>query len=402
MMFRQQFLRQRVVFKHASVMYQPAFAMSTATLPKPTQPSFCSGPTPKRPGYDINNLKSALLGRSHRSAQGKAKIKLVLDKTKQILGLPEDYRVAIVPASDTGAVEMAMWSLLGERPVDCLYWESFGKGWYSTIKKELKLNVNDLGTNTYGELPDLSKVNPDNDLIFTFNGTTSGVKVPKGLDFISDTRTGLTIADATSGIFSQDMTPYSKLDVITFSFQKVLGGEGAHGILILSPRAVQRLESYVPPWPMPKIFTMTKKGKLDEALFKDSPINTPSMLVLEDYLDALTWVESIGGVAGCEAKSNANLKVIEDFCEGKDWINLLCADKNVRSNTSVCLTLKCEAAEIKKITKHLGSENVAFDIDGYRDAPPSLRIWCGATVETEDLAKLMPWIEQAYNNRASL
>ena len=362
---------------------------------KPVNPNFSSGPCSKRPGYDVSELGIATLGRSHRSSIGKAELQRACEETAEILGLPDGYRVGVVPASDTGAVEMALWSLLGSRPVDVFSWESFGQGWLSDILKQLKLeDVNDYGAD-YGQLPDLGQANPDHDIVFTWNGTTSGVKVPNG-EWISDQRTGLTICDATSAVFAMPM-PWEKLDVVTFSWQKVLGGEGAHGMLILSPRAVERLESYTPPWPLPKIFRLTKGGKLIEGIFKGATINTPSMLCVADYLDALDWVKSLGGVDATIARADASLQAIADFVAERDWIEFLAADEGIRSNTSVCLSLDLDADQVKQVVKLLDNEGVAYDIGAYRDAPAGLRIWCGATVETSDVELLMPWIEWAYN-----
>ena len=362
---------------------------------KPVNPNFSSGPCSKRPGYNVNDLDISTLGRSHRSSPGKAALLQACQETAQVLGLPEGYRVGVVPASDTGAVEMALWSMLGARPVDVFSWESFGQGWLSDITKQLKLdNVSDYHAD-YGSLPDLQQANPEHDIVFTWNGTTSGVKVPNG-DWISDERQGLTICDATSAVFAMPM-PWEKLDVVTFSWQKVLGGEGAHGMLILSPRAVERLESYTPPWPLPKIFRLTKGGKLIDGIFTGATINTPSMLCVADYLDALNWVKQQGGVEGTIARSEANLKVIESFVAERDWISFLAEDASIRSNTSVCLSLELSADQVKQVVKLLDSEAVAYDIGAYRDAPAGLRIWCGATVELTDLELLMPWIEWAYN-----
>ncbi len=361
---------------------------------KPNNPNFSSGPCSKRPGYDVSSLQLETLGRSHRAAIGKNALKRACDDTAKILGLPEGYRVGIVAASDTGAMEMALWSLLGPKPVDVLAWESFGSGWVTDINKQLKLpEVNSLVAD-YGQIPDLTQVDCRHDVVFTWNGTTSGVKVPNA-DWIDDNREGLTICDATSAVFAMEL-PWQKLDVITFSWQKVLGGEGAHGVLILSPRAVERLESYTPPWPMPKIFRLTKNGKLIEGIFKGATINTPSMLCVADYLDALQWVESIGGVSATIAKSNVNMAVITAFVEQHDWINFLAESEELRSNTSVCLSLDASAEQVDQIVNLLADEKVAFDIGAYRDAPTGLRIWCGATVEASDLSALMPWLTWAY------
>ena len=362
---------------------------------KPNNPNFSSGPCSKRPGYTLDALKDAPLGRSHRSALGKAKLVEAIEKTKKILGLPEGYRVGIVPASDTGAFEMAMWSMLGAKGVDVLYWESFGQGWATDIQKQLKIADVTVRSAEYGELPDLTKVNFDNDVVFTWNGTTGGAKLPNG-NWIPANRNGLTLCDATSAVFAMEM-PWDKLDVVTYSWQKVLGGEAAHGMLILSPRAVERLESYTPSWPMPKIFRLTKGGKISEEIFEGSTINTPSMLCNEDYLDALNWAESLGGVPALIKRSEANLTAIEKFVAKNDWIDFLAKDKTIRSNTSVCLTLKLEADKVKALIKLLASEKVAYDIGAYKDAPSGLRLWCGGTIETSDVEALLPWIEWAYN-----
>jgi len=368
--------------------------LSTKPSVKPNNPNFSSGPCSKRPGYDVNNLKIDTLGRSHRSAIGKETLAKVCDQTASLLNLPDGYRVGVVPASDTGAMEMAMWSLLGKRGVDVLFWESFGQGWASDIQSQLKLkNVRSLEAD-YGQLPDLAQVNFDNDVVFTWNGTTSGVKVPNG-DWIPDSRSGLTICDATSAVFAMEL-PWEKLDVITFSWQKVLGGEGAHGMLILSPRAVERLESYTPSWPMPKIFRMTKNGKLNEGIFRGATINTPSMLCVADYLDALDWVKKMGGTNSAINKSKNNLAVIQKFVNERDWIGFLAESEDMISNTSICLKLDAEPAQVKEIVTLLGNEGVAFDIGAYRDAPAGLRIWGGATVEESDLKALMPWLDWAY------
>ncbi|MBV5297125.1 MAG: phosphoserine transaminase [Rhodoferax sp.] len=361
---------------------------------KPANPNFSSGPCAKHPGYDVSQLQLDTLGRSHRSALGKKALGLACTETARLLGLPEGYRVAVVPGSDTGAVEMAMWSLLGQRGVDVLEWESFSAGWVTDITKQLKLpnvNVRKAG---YGDIVDFAEVDFANDVVFVWNGTTSGVKVPNG-DWIPADRAGLTLCDATSAVFAMDM-PWDKLDVVTFSWQKVLGGEGAHGMLILGPRAVARLEAYNPPWPMPKVFRMKSGGKLSEGLFKGETINTPSMLCVSDYLDALKWVESIGGVKGSIARSEANLKVIEDFVAANDWISFLAKNPATRSNTSVCLTLSATEEQVKKMVKLLDTEGVAYDMGAYKDAPAGLRIWCGATVESSDLQALMPWLTWAY------
>ncbi len=361
---------------------------------KPSNPNFSSGPCSKRPGYDVSALDLNTLGRSHRSAVGKLALGRTCSDTAELLGLPEGYRVGVVPASDTGAVEMALWSLLGERPVDVCAWESFGKGWLTDITKQLKLpEVNSLDAD-YGLLPDFSKTNSDHDIVFTWNGTTSGVKV-KDADWIADDRQGLTICDATSAVFAMEM-PWEKLDVVTFSWQKVLGGEGAHGMLILGPRAVARLESYTPAWPLPKIFRLTKGGKLIEGIFRGETINTPSMLAVADYLDALDWVKGLGGLKAAIAKSEANLSVLSGFVAANDWINFLAVDPDTVSNTSVCFTLDASAEQVKAMTKLLESEGVAYDIGAYRDAPAGLRIWCGATVEQSDLEALLPWLSWAY------
>lgn len=362
---------------------------------KPANPNFSSGPCSKRPGYDVKNLDLSTLGRSHRAAIGKVALERVCVETAEILGLPEGYRVGVVPASDTGAVEMALWSLLGSRPVDVFSWESFGQGWLSDILKQLKLeNVNNYSAD-YGQLPDLTQASANHDIVFTWNGTTSGVKVPNA-DWIAADREGLTICDATSAVFAMDM-PWEKLDVVTFSWQKVLGGEGAHGMLILSPRAVERLENYTPPWPLPKIFRLTKGGKLIEGIFKGATINTPSMLCVADYLDALEWVQSLGGAEAVVAKSEKNLDVIKQFVANNDWISFLAEDPATLSNTSICLSLDLEADKVKQVVKLLEQEGVAYDIGAYRDAPAGLRIWGGATVQSSDLEALMPWIEWAYH-----
>ncbi|GGO36158.1 phosphoserine aminotransferase [Gemmobacter aquaticus] len=370
-----------------------------APAQRPANPRFSSGPCAKIPGFSLDMLADAPLGRSHRAAVGKAKLKEAIDLTREILGVPADYRIGIVPASDTGAVEMALWSLLGARPVEMLAWESFGEGWVTDVVKQLKLDAT-VKKAAYGEIVDLATVDFDKDVVFTWNGTTSGVRVPNG-DVIPANRAGLTICDATSAAFAMDL-PWDKLDVVTFSWQKVLGGEGGHGVLILSPRAVERLESYTPAWPLPKIFRLTSKGKLIEGIFVGETINTPSMLCVEDYLVALKWAQTIGGLKGLIARSEANAKAIADFIAGKDWIANLAADPATASCTSVCLKFTDPrivdgAAFAKNVAKRLEKAGVALDAGAYRDAPPGLRIWCGATVEQADVAALMPWIEYAFN-----
>ena len=365
---------------------------------RPANPNFSSGPCSKRPGYDVSRLELETLGRSHRSSLGKAVLGRVCRETAELLDLPEGYRVGIVPASDTGAVEMALWSLLGERPVDVLHWESFGKGWLTDIRAQLGLeDVRELSA-PYGQLPDLATVNPAHDVVFTWNGTTSGVRVPNG-DWIASDREGLTICDATSAVFGMPL-PWEKLDVVTYSWQKVLGGEAAHGMLILSPRAVARLESYTPPWPLPKIFRMTKGGKLNEGIFEGKTINTPSMLCVADYLDVLGWVRSLGGLEATVARCEANLGAIEALVERHPGFSFLAAEPGQRSCTSVCLTLDLPPDRVKALAALLEEEGVAYDIGAYRDAPPGLRIWCGATVETADLEALTPWLEWAYGQVA--
>jgi phosphoserine aminotransferase len=361
---------------------------------KPTVPNFSSGPCAKRPGYDVSALKLDTLGRSHRSSVGKKALALACTESARLLGLPDGYRVAVVPGSDTGAIEMAMWSLLGPRGIDVLEWESFSAGWVTDIVKQLKLPQVKVIKSDYGDLPDLSNVDFNNDVVFVWNGTTSGVRVPDG-DWIPADRAGLTLCDATSAVFAMDM-PWDKLDVVTYSWQKVLGGEGGHGMLILSPRAVERLESYSPPWPMPKVFRMKSGGKVTEGLFKGETINTPSMLCVADYLDALQWVDKLGGVKATIARSEANLKVIADFVAANDWISFLAKDPATRSNTSVCLSVALPADKVSAMVKLLDTEGVAYDIGAYKDAPAGLRIWCGATVEASDLEALMPWLAWAY------
>jgi phosphoserine aminotransferase len=369
--------------------------MASKPSETPACPNFSSGPCAKRPGWTLDALKDATTGRSHRSSAGKSKLEQCCDLTHEILGLPKDYVVGIVPASDTGAVEMVMWSMLGERPVDICHWESFGKGWLDDAVKELKLeNVNEITSEKYGVLPDMSKTNPKHDIIFTWNGTTSGVKVPHS-EWIADDREGLTICDATSAIFGMDMMPWEKLDVITYSWQKVLGGEGAHGMLILGPRAVARLESFKPPRAVPKIFRLTKGNKLNAGIFRGETINTPSMLCVEDYLDALKWAKG-HSLAGLLKRSSDNLAVLAKFVDSRPWINFLCDKPEYRSNTSVCLTVDLPADALKKMLKLLETEKAALDIGSYRDAPAGLRIWCGSTVESKDLEILTQWLDWSY------
>ncbi len=376
---------------------------NTPPAVRPARPHFSSGPCAKRPGWSLEKLHTDTLGRSHRSKIGKTRLAEAIDRTRALLGLPDDYRIGIVPASDTGAVEMAMWSMLGPRPVDMLAWESFGEGWITDAVKQLKLNVRKL-TAPYGDIADLAAVDPAHDVVFTWNGTTSGVRVPNA-DWISAGREGVVICDATSAIFAQALD-WPKLDVVTYSWQKVLGGEGAHGVLILSPRAVERLESYTPPWPMPKLFRMTKGGKLDNEIFNGATINTPSMLCVEDYLDALKWAEGLGGLKALHERADANAAALHDWVEGADWIDYLCANPGIRSNTSVCLKIVDknfaamtdvdQRAFVKVMEKALEQKGSAYDIGGYRDAPPGLRIWCGATVETADIKALGPWLDWAF------
>ena len=371
---------------------------------RPAVPHFSSGPCAKRPGWSLNALQGALVGRSHRASEGKARLAEVLDRSRAILGLPKDWRIGIVPASDTGAVEMALWSLLGARGLDILAWESFGAGWVTDVTKQLKLKDVRLMEAPYGELPDLAKVDFDRDVVFTWNGTTSGVRVPNG-DWIKADRKGLTICDATSAVFAMDL-PWQKLDVVTWSWQKVLGGEAAHGMLVLSPRAIERLESHTPAWPMPKIFRMTSKGKFNEAIFKGETINTPSMLCVEDQVDALKWAESVGGLKGLIARSEGNLAAIGEWVKRAGWADFLARDPATRSCTSICLKFSdpavaaapgAEQAELaRKIASTLAKEKVAYDIAFYRDAPPGLRIWGGATVETADIKALLPWLDWAF------
>ncbi len=366
----------------------------TKPVRKPARPFFSSGPCAKPPGWDASKLKTESLGRSHRAKIGKSRLQLAIDLTRAVLQVPDTHLIGIVPGSDTGAVEMAMWSMLGARPVTMFAWESFGEGWVTDVIKQLKLDAKVVKA-PYGDLPDLSAVDPAHDVVFTWNGTTSGVRVPNG-DWIVDNREGLTFADATSAVFAYDM-PWDKLDVTTFSWQKVLGGEGAHGILILGPRAVERLESYTPAWPLPKIFRMTKGGKLIDGIFKGETINTPSMLAVEDVIFALEWAQSLGGLSGLMARSNANAAALDKIVAERDWLGHLAADPATRSKTSVCLTIDgADADFIKKFAALLEAEAAAYDIAGYRDAPAGLRIWCGATVDTADIEALGPWLDWAY------
>ena len=372
---------------------------------RPANPRFSSGPCAKPPGFSIDALADAPLGRSHRAAGPKARLKAAIDGTREVLGVPANYRIGIVPASDTGAFEMAMWTMLGERPVEMVAWESFGAGWVTDAVKQLKLDAT-VHEAEYGDIVDMAALNYDRDVCFTWNGTTSGVRVPSG-DVIPGDRAGLTLCDATSAAFAMDL-PWDKLDVVTFSWQKVLGGEAAHGVLILSPRAVERLESYTPPRPLPKIFRLTKGGKLNEGLFEGATINTPSMLCVEDYLFALDWARGIGGLPALIARANANAAVVDRFVAAHDWIDYLAEDPATRSTTSVCLKFTDPgigdgAAFAKAVAKRLEAEGVAYDVNAYRDAPPGLRLWCGSTVDASDLEALMPWIAWAYETeRAAL
>jgi len=371
---------------------------------RPRNTHFSSGPCAKRPGWSLEALSDALVGRSHRSKPGKAKLAEVIDLSRSILGIPDDYRIGIVPASDTGAVEMALWSLLGARPVDMLAWESFGKDWVTDVVKQLKLSDTRSIQADYGKLPDLTQVDFSHDVVFTWNGTTSGVRVPNG-DWIPAGREGLTICDATSAAFAMDL-PWDKLDVVTWSWQKVLGGEAQHGMLVLSPRAVERLESYKPAWPMPKIFRLTKDGKISEGIFKGDTINTPSMLAVEDAIDGLKWAQSVGGLSGLIARSEGNLAALADWVSKTSWIGFLPVDPAIRSCTSICLRITdpeitsldqaAQADVAKKVAGLLEKEGVAYDIASYRDAPAGLRIWGGATVERSDIEALIPWIEWAF------
>jgi phosphoserine aminotransferase len=378
--------------------------MSNPPGVRPVIPHFSSGPCAKRPGWSLQALTDAVLGRSHRSKIGKAKLKRAIDLTREVLEAPADYRIGIVPASDTGAVEMALWSLLGPRPVTMLAWESFGEGWVGDVQKELKLKNVTVMKAPYGQLPDLAKVDSNSDVVFTWNGTTSGARVPNA-DWIKADRQGLTICDATSAAFAQQLD-WSKLDVVTFSWQKALGGEAAHGMIVLSPRAVTRLESYTPPWPLPKIFRMTKGGKLNEEIFEGATINTPSMLCVEDYLDTLNWAKSVGGLKALIGRADANAGAIAEWVARTPWIEFLANDPSIRSNTSVCLKVvdpavlklpaEAQAKFVKGIAAALEKEGIAYDIDAYRDAPSGLRIWCGATVERADVEALTVWLDWAY------
>ncbi len=377
----------------------------TKPTARPAVPNFSSGPCAKRPGWTVQALANALLGRSHRSKPGKARLQEAIDRTRAVLGVPADYRIGIVPASDTGAVEMAMWSLLGPRGVDLLAWESFGSGWVSDAVKELKLKDTRTIEAGYGLLPDLATVDFNRDVVFTWNGTTSGVRVPDG-NWIPADRQGLTICDATSAAFAMDL-PWDKLDVTTYSWQKVLGGEAAHGMIILSPRAVERLESYTPPWPLPKIFRLTAKGKIAEGIFKGETINTPSMLCVEDYIDALKWAEQIGGLKALIARSEGNLAALANWIGKSSWAGFLAAEVSTRSCTSICLSItdpwfqalpaEGQAAAAKALADRLEKEGVAFDAGAYRDAPPGLRIWGGATIDTADIEALTPWLDWAWS-----
>ena len=372
---------------------------------RPLNPCFSSGPCAKRPGWNVEALGAAPLGRSHRGTLGKARLAEVIERTRDILQIPADYRIGIVPASDTGAVEMCMWSMLGARGVDITGWESFGKGWITDAVNQLKLADVRVFTAEYGQLPDLSQLDGDRDIVFTWNGTTSGVRVPDG-EWIADDRQGLTICDATSGVFAMEL-PWEKLDVVTYSWQKAMGGEGAHGMLVLSPRAVQRLESYTPPWPLPKLFRMTKGGQIDEALFRGSTINTPSMLCVEDAIDGLRWAESIGGLAELVRRSQVNLACLSAWVESSTWASFLAEDEATRSSTSICLkfvdpwyeSLPADAQRAKEnaLVGLLEEEGVAYDIGSYRDAPPGLRIWGGSTVERSDIEALLPWLDWAWS-----
>ena len=376
---------------------------------RPARPNFSSGPCCKRPGWSLDALAGAEIGRSHRSKAGKAKLAAAIDRTREILKVPDDYRIGIVPGSDTGAFEMAMWSLLGERPVDALAWESFSKGWVVDVIDQLRLDDARVFEADYGELPDLDKVDCDRDVVFAWNGTTSGVRVPNG-DWIAADRGGLTLCDATSAVFAQAL-PWDKLDAVTYSWQKVLGGEAAHGMLILSPRAVARLESFTPDRPLPKVFRLTKGGKLNEGIFRGSTINTPSLLCVEDYLDALAWSVRVGGLEGLYARADGNLEAVADWVARTAWVDFLARVPETRSNTAVCLKIvdpafaaldaERRAAVPKKIAALLDAEGVAYDIGSYRAAPPGLRLWCGATAEQADVEALLPWLDWAYSQVAT-
>ncbi len=371
---------------------------------RPLLANFSSGPCAKRPGWSPDVLEDALLGRSHRAKEGKAKLAAAIDGTRDLLGIPDDYQIGIVPASDTGAVEMALWSLLGARGVDLLAWESFGKGWVTDVVKQLKIEDVRVLEADYGDIPDLTRVDFNRDVVFCWNGTTSGVRVPNA-DWIADERAGLTICDGTSAVFAMEMD-WAKLDVVTFSWQKVLGGEAQHGMLVLSPRAVERLEKYTPSWPLPKLFRLTKNGKLNAGVFRGETINTPSMLCVEDYLDTLAWAGRVGGLQGLIDRAEANTRILSDWVQATPWIDFLARDPATRSCTSVCLTITAgwfaaltqdeQAAAAKRMVALLDEEEVAYDIGAYRDAPPGLRIWCGATVEQSDLRALLPWLEWAH------
>ncbi|MEL6289113.1 MAG: phosphoserine transaminase [Pseudomonadota bacterium] len=380
--------------------------MTDLTKParRPDNPSFSSGPCTKRPGWSLSQFPTNALGRSHRASPAKGRLAQAITETHALLGLPDNYRVGIMPASDTGAYEAAMWTLLGARGVDVLAWESFGKGWVTDIVAQLRLEDVRRHEALYGALPDLDAIDFDRDVVFTWNGTTSGVRVPNG-DWIEDQRAGLTICDATSAAFAQEID-WPKIDCATFSWQKVLGGEAQHGIIVLSPRAVERLETFSPPWPVPKIFRMTKGGALIEGIFSGATINTPSMLCVEDYLDALSWAQSIGGLAGLQARADANAAAIDTWVRRTEWVDHLAVDPATRSNTSVCLSITApavraldtagQAAFAKRIATRLAEEGVAYDIASYRDAPPGLRIWCGSTVETSDVEALTPWLDWSF------
>ena len=385
-----------------------ALAQKMKPISRPARPHFSSGPCAKPPGWGPEHLALGSLGRSHRSKLGKARLAYAIELTRKVLRVPRSHRIGIVPGSDTGAMEMAMWSMLGAKPVTTLAWESFGEGWVTDAVKQLKLDATVVKA-AYGELPDLESIDQAGDVVFTWNGTTSGVRVPDG-EWIADDRSGLTICDATSGVFAQDL-PWDRLDVVTYSWQKVLGGEGGHGMLILSPRAVERLETYTPAWPLPKIFRMTKSGKLIEGIFEGETINTPSMLAVEDYIFCLEWAQGLGGLSALIARADANAAAVDQWVQRTDWIEHLAADPATRSNTSVCLKFASSAARgldtdaqlalVKKMAALLEGEGAAFDIASYRDAPPGLRIWCGATVETDDIEALCPWLDWAFHEARS-